>query len=245
MCYNISYLEKRGAKYAERYKDVLPENLTDPIKQTELPFYYFVSGFSHPQLPVVKQDGIFLFEWGLIPFWAKNADAAKEIQSKTLNAVGETVFEKPSFKNSINSKRCLLAVSGFYEWRDYNKAKYPYFIHLRSNEIFSLGCIYETWVDKSTGEIKNTFSILTTRANGLMEKIHNLKKRMPLILSKADERKWLAPDLTPADINQLIKPYDESDMVAYTVSKFVNSPSHHRNIPEAIEKFEYPELSVL
>src|SRR5659263_355368 len=81
---------------------------------------YFVSGFIHPQLPIVKHNGIFLYEWGLIPFWIKNHTAAKNIQNMTLNAVGETIFEKPSFRNSITTKRCLLGINGFYEWRNLN-----------------------------------------------------------------------------------------------------------------------------
>jgi len=232
-------------KYDARYKEGLPPDYIDRIAKPGLPLFYFVSGFSHPQLPVVKHDGIFLFEWGLIPFWVKDNDSARDIQGKTLNAVGETVFEKPSFRKSIVSQRCLLGINGFYEWRDFNKQKYPYLIKTKSNEMFSLGCLYENWVDKSSGEIRNTFSILTTPANPLMEKIHNLKKRMPLILKKEDEEKWIDPRLKKEEIQELIKPYDEADMSAYTVSKFANSAANNRNVPEIIEKVEYPEMNLL
>jgi putative SOS response-associated peptidase YedK len=135
-----------------------------------------------------------------------------------------------------------LPVNGFYEWRDINKIKYPYLISVKSNEMFSLGCIYESWVDKSTGELKNTFSILTTPANPLMETIHNLKKRMPLILKQEDEARWVDPMLTSAQVNDLIKPYDEADMQAYTVSQTANSVKNNRNVEETIQKVEYPEL---
>ncbi len=245
MCYNIAYMEKRQQKYAERYQHVLPKEGSKQIILDELPTYYFISGFAHPLLPIVKHDGYLLFEWGLIPAWAKDMATANDIQSKTLNAVGETVFEKPSFKKSILSQRCLLGVSGFYEWRDVNKVKYPYFIKTKSHDIFSLGCIYESWVDKSTGEVKNTFSIITTPANPLMESIHNLKKRMPLILSPQDEKKWIDPNLTKEEISLLIKPYSENNMTAYTVSKSVNSARNNRNIPESIQPVNYPELSLL
>ena len=245
MCYNLAYMEQKLLKYAERYKEVLPDNAVRQVVQDELPTYYFVSGFSHPQLPIVKHDGIFSFEWGLIPFWTKDNKAAKDIQDMTLNAVGETVFEKPSFRNSIVTKRCLLGVNGFYEWRDHNKVKYPYFIHTKSSDIFSLGCIYESWVDKGTGEIRNSFSILTTPANPLMERIHNLKKRMPLILSPEDEKRWIEPNLTRDQINKLIKPYPESEMIAYTVSQNVNSGKNNRNVAQSQEKVDYPELSSL
>ena len=156
--------------------------------------------------------------------------------------MGETVFQKPSFRKCIASQRCLLGVTGFYEWREANKAKYPYFIHTKSNDIFSLGCVYDIWVDKTTGEIRNTFSILTTEANPLMERIHNTKKRMPLILSLQDEQKWLNPTLTPSEITSLIQAYDEKDMTAYTVSKAANNVRNNRNVPEIMERVEYREL---
>jgi len=238
-------MEKKLLNYAERYKKVLPDNAVRQAIQDELDTYYFVSGFIHPQLPIVKHDGIFLYEWGLIPFWIKDSTAAKDIQDMTLNAAGETVFEKPSFRNSITTKRCLLGVNGFYEWRDLNKVKYPYFIHSKSSDIFSLGCIYESWVDKGSGEIRNTFSILTTPANPLMEHIHNLKKRMPLIISPDDEKRWIDPNLTPSQINEFISPYRESDMIAYSVSQNVNNGRNNRNVPQSLEKVDYPELSLL
>lgn len=108
-------------KYAARYKEVCPQISMQQSLPLELPNNYFVSGFSHPQLPIIKHDGLFLYEWGLIPLWIKDIHAAKAIRTKTLNAVGETIFEKPSFRKSIISQRCLLGVYGFYEWREYKK----------------------------------------------------------------------------------------------------------------------------
>jgi len=243
MCYNIAYLENRIEKYQERYKNSLPPNWSEQSLQLELPTYYFASGFAHPRLPIVNHEGISLYEWGLIPYWVKDIQSAGEISSKTLNAVGETVFDKPSFKKSIATKRCLLGVNGFYEWREFNNKKYPYFIKIKSNEIFSLGCIYESWADKSTGEIRNTFSVITTPANPLLEMIHNTKKRMPLIIPEKDEKKWIEPLLSKEQIQELIKPYDDSDMTAYTISNKVNSSKNNRNVPEIMDKYEYAELS--
>jgi putative SOS response-associated peptidase YedK len=242
MCYNIAYLEHRIEKYAERYKHALPSNWKTDALHTELPTHYFVSGFSHPRLPVINSEGILNCEWGLIPAWIKDTKSADEIRTKTLNAIGETVFDKPSFKKSITSKRCLLGVNGFYEWREFNNTKYPYFIKTKSNEIFSLGCIYDSWVDKGTGEIRNTFSILTTAANPLMKKIHNMKKRMPLIIPEQHEKNWITQNLPKEQIQEMIKPYDESDMTAYTISKNVNSAKNNRNFPGILEKVEYAEL---
>jgi putative SOS response-associated peptidase YedK len=243
MCFNVAQTDRHTQIYVQRYKNVLLSDVSNSATINIYPAFYFVSGFTHPQLPIVKHDGIFLFEWGLIPSWTKDSTMAINIRTKTLNAVGETVFDKPAFKKSIVHQRCLLGVSGFYEWRDVNKVKYPYFIQTKNNEIFSLGCIYDTWIDKSTGEIKNTFAILTTPANALLETIHNTKKRMPLILAPDDEKKWIDPNLTLPDIRQLIKPYSASNLHAYTVSKQVNNARNNRNIPESMLKVDYPELS--
>lgn len=241
MCYNASYLEKKKAKLAERYKEALPTNVSSNIQEFEVPTYYFVSGFEHPKLPIIKHDGIFLYEWGLIPNWAKDSS----FQNNTLNAVGETIFEKPSFKSAIVSQRCLLPVSGFFEWLEFNKRKYPFYIQIKNQDIFSLACIYDTWLDKTTGELKNTFSIITTPANALMEQIHNVKKRMPLILSVEDEAKWINPQLTKAEIISLIKPYQAQDLVAKPISQAANSPKINRNTPDILQQTEYPELAIL
>lgn len=241
MCYNISYLEKRASQYHARYKDVLDKLFSLP-PELEFPVYYNVSGFSHPLLPIVKHDGIFLYQWGLIPHWVKDEAKAKEMQKFTLNCVGETAFEKPSFRKSIPAKRCLLGVNGFFEWRDVKKVKYPYFIKLKDENIFSLGCIWENWVDKATGEIHNTFSIVTTSANPLMEKIHNLKKRMPLIINRADEKKWLNPELPTDDVNDLMLPFPENKMTAYTVTRDLNKTRLNPNFPSLLEPVLYPGL---
>jgi len=242
MCYNVEYIEERVAEYIARYQDVLPDGWEKNVTLKELEQYYFVSGFSHPKLPIIKNDGAFFYEWGLIPGWVKDAATAKDIRTKTLNAVGETIFEKPSFKKSIVSKRCLLPVNGFYEWRDVAGKKYPYHISIKGGELFSLGCIYENWADKSTGEIKNTFSIVTTPANPMMEKIHNLKKRMPLIISRKDEKNWIDTSLNPEQIKALIRPFPESDMEAYTISTEANNARNNRNKAEILKPVVYAEL---
>ncbi len=242
MCYNVAYIEQNTAILEERYAGIFSTEWNKKSVSALLPIYFFASGFSHPLLPIIKHDGIFLYEWGLVPAWVKDEKTAKEIQVKTLNAVGETAFEKASFKKSILSKRCLLPVHGFYEWREYKKMKYPYFIKPTEHTFFSLGCLYENYVDFRTGELKNTFSIITTVANPLMEKIHNLKKRMPLIINAEDEKRWVNPHLTVDEIKNLIQPYDEHKMSAYTISKNASSVRLDRNVPEIMKPIEYNEL---
>lgn len=181
-----------------------------------------VSAFALPQVPVITQDNtseLQMFTWGLIPFWVKSEEDAKSIRTKTFNAKSETIFEKPSFRNAIKNKRCLIPVNGFYEWHTDDKIKTPHFIKLRDQDIFSLAGIYDSWINKATGEELNTFSIVTTQANPMMEQIHNLKKRMPVILEPKTEFEWLEESFNKEKSNSFFIPYNESHMQAEEVER--------------------------
>ena len=147
-------------------------------------------GFSHPYINVVTQDSpkeIKHFLWGLIPSWAKNDD----IKKYTLNARYETLKTKPSFKNA---KRCLIFADGFYEWKwidKQGKKKQKYLIELQNSQLFFFAGLYDQWIDKQTGEIINSCTIVTTEAKGVMREIHNSKMRMPIIIENNQMEEWL------------------------------------------------------
>jgi putative SOS response-associated peptidase YedK len=207
---------------------------------------YYVSGFDFPKMPVITNEQsqrIHGFSWGLVPSWVKSQTDAMEIRSKTLNARSDTVFTKPSYRNAIRKRRCLVPAEGFYEWREFNGKKYPYYIFLKDKDIFWFAGIWEQWTDTSTGEILKTFSILTTDANPLMERIHNTKKRLPVILPRKKEMAWIKNDLKNEDILELTKPLDEGLMDAHTISRLITSRSANRNVSEIQDSFDYPELS--
>ncbi|MFC1970723.1 SOS response-associated peptidase [Chloroflexota bacterium] len=237
MCYNISIitkmddLEKRfGARFTQ-------PDLYKPL--------YHVSGFSAPFLPVIPNEDIHaieLFQWGLVPFWTRDKRSANIIRFRTLNARAETVFEKPSFRHSIIKKRCLVLVDGFYEWHEDNNKKYPYYIRLSNHDAFALAGIWENWVNEVNGETRNTFSIITTRANSLMERIHNTRKRMPVILRHEDEQRWLASETDTEQIASLLSPYDDREMDAYTVSPLISRRGENTNIPEVMQNRRYKGL---
>lgn len=235
MCFHNS-LSKKAQEVANRFNAQSEINF-EPI--------FYASGFSYPLWPVItseEPDKLRMYRWGLIPHWVKEESQAKEIRTMTLNAKSETVFEKPSFKFSIRKKRCLIPSTGFFEWQDFNKKKYPYFIRLKEMEIFAFAGIYTSWTDKTSGEIVHTFSILTTEANPLMARIHNMKKRMPVILKKENERDWINDDLTDDQIKSFFPAIDDRMMQAYTISKRITSRTVNPNVPEVNEAFEYPEL---
>ncbi|MCC6818550.1 MAG: SOS response-associated peptidase [Bacteroidia bacterium] len=150
------------------------------------------NGFQFPKTPVIANDNsntIKLFNWGLIPSWAKD----KEIRKNTLNARIETIAEKPSFRSYVK-QRCLVLVDGFYEWQwldEKGKQKQKYEIGLPDDSAFALAGIWSEWLDKETGELMHTYSILTTEANEFMARIHNSKKRMPVIIHPNNEQAWL------------------------------------------------------
>lgn len=167
---------------------------------------------------VVMKDKLDIeyMQWGFVPFWAKD----EKIGFKMINARSVDIENKPSFKRSLVNKRCLIPASLFYEWQKQGKDKQPYLFKLKDRDIFSFAGLYDDW-ETPVGENKRTFTIITTEANGVVGKIHD---RMPVILKKEDELKWVSPILHDVDmIKDMLKPYPDNEMTSYPVSKEVNS----------------------
>jgi putative SOS response-associated peptidase YedK len=166
------------------------------------------------------------FKWGLIPSWAKDP----AIGNKMINARAETIAEKPSYKNSLRSQRCLVPSDGFFEWKQ-NGRKVPYRIFLKDTRIFCFAGIWDTWKSPDGGLVYS-FSIITTAANEFMKPIH---ERMPVILSPEEEMDWLHTTHEAALLSML-KPCDAGLMDAYPVSELVNSPRN--DVPEILDRVE-------
>jgi len=173
------------------------------------------------QVSVVRSTGehnvLAPMRWGLIPSWSKDASIANH----TINARCETVAEKPSFRHAIKRNRCIIPISGFYEWAHSGGKKTPYYIHLSDCTPMSLAGIWEHWKSPE-GEELETCSILTTTANSLVQSLHD---RMPVILKPSDYSHWLNTDMH--DQQQLIhlyQPYPAEGMSLYEVSNLVNNP---------------------
>ena len=168
-----------------------------------------------------------LLHWGLIPSWAKDS----KIGYKMINARAETVDTKPAYRSAFKTRRCLLAVSGFYEWqRTDAKRKQPYHIKMKDGRVFSFGGLWERWEGKD-GKVIESCTIITTTANTLMEPIHN---RMPVIIQPKDYETWLDPKFNkPDDLREYLKPYAPHEMEAYPVSLLVNNPRN--DSPECVK----------
>ena len=166
-------------------------------------------------------------KWGLIPSWSKD----EKIGSKLINARGETLAEKSSFRDAFQKRRCLVLADSFYEWKRHeNGTKTPMRIRLKSNEVFAMAGIWERW--KKGNDTIFTCTVITTSPNKLMSDIHN---RMPVILHKNDEQTWLNPKVQDFQLlSQYLQPFPQDLMEAYEVSSLVNSPKN--NQPQCIEK---------
>ena len=219
--------------------------LIDPDKYR--PSYYY-HAFGLPEIPAICSGNpsvIQLLKWGLIPAWTKSIDDANKIRYKTFNARSESITTKPSFSSSFRSKRCIIPVKGFYEWQHIGNEKIPWYIYHTENEIFSIAGIYDEWIENNTGEVFNTFSIVTTEANDLMAQIHNSGRRMPVIFNKSSETRWIDLSTSQSDAIELLVPSPSEILKAYTISPLINDRSSNRNTPEVIKPYTYPGLNLL
>jgi putative SOS response-associated peptidase YedK len=167
------------------------------------------------------------FLWGLIPSWSKDP----AIANKLINARGETVAEKPSFRGSFKYKRCIIPADGFYEWKAQagQKTKTPYFIHMKDSRPFGFAGLWDEW-HSPDGNVLRTCTIITTTPNELMSTLHN---RMPVILDKQNFGDWLNPmPQTSDNLIHLIQSFPADRMAAHPVSTLVNAPGNDR--PECV-----------
>jgi putative SOS response-associated peptidase YedK len=217
-------------------------NLTEAVQVPEPGF--FISAFTYPIMPVVAANTRLHAEnmqWGLIPEWVKTPEKAAELREYGLNAKGETLHQKPMFHHAFESHRILVPMAGFYEWREFNKKKYPYYIFPANDDFFLVAGIASHWINKETGETMGTFAVVTCPSGPLLTEIHNTKKRQPLILAPDDWQKWIfgADD----QALELVKPCDDSLLKAHTIAPLASRVRENRNIPEVQQPYSYPEFS--
>jgi putative SOS response-associated peptidase YedK len=159
-----------------------------------------------------------MLRWGLVPSWADDPD----IGARMINARSETAPEKPSFRSAFRRRRCLIPADGFYEWKRENGGKQPYYFRMHDGRPFAFAGLWESW-EKGDGTLR-TCTILTTRANAVLEDVHD---RMPVILPHDAYNAWLDPDADREELGELMIPYGGDDLETYPVSRFVNSPRNN------------------
>lgn len=185
-------------------------------------------------VPVVVQEGegrvIRLIRWGLIPSWSKDGEPG---QMSTINARDDKILESKLYAPCFKSRRCLVPVSGFYEWQGAKPPKTPHYIYMKDAPIFALAGVWDFWKPKAIkganepSTVKEPFfsiSIVTTEPNELMKPIHN---RMPVIVARANYGAWLDPENHDVDrLRGLLKPFPAERMAEHIVGRIVGSPKN-------------------
>jgi putative SOS response-associated peptidase YedK len=180
---------------------------------------------------VVTSKGADHHRWGLIPHWAKDPS----IGNKLANARGESIAERPAFRDAFRQWRCLVPASGFYEWQTIAGQKHPWYLRPTDAELFGLAGITSLW--KGVRSV----SLITTAPNELMQPIHD---RMPVIVAPQDYAHWLDPaNQDVADLMSFVRPYAAQRMQAWPVSPRVNQPENDE--PALLERVPPRQSSLL
>ncbi len=186
--------------------------------------------------PVVRLDsdsgirGITVMRWGLVPFWSKDG----KTNFSTINARAETITTSPLYREAMKRRRCLVPADWFYEWQKVDaKTKQPYAIGLNDGSLFAFAGLWETWKDKESGKMLETYTIVTTDPNSLMEPIHN---RMPVILKPPDYGRWLEPGDPQRPPVDLLRPFPVEDMKAWKVGRDVGNTRNNR--PDLVQPID-------
>jgi putative SOS response-associated peptidase YedK len=190
------------------------------------PVYNLCPTQTSPVLRVVAGHAQFdIMRWQLVP----RTEPAFTTKLSTINARGESVFSSPLYRDLVVRQRCIVPLSGFYEWKRGDRSR-PFRIQLKDEMIMSVAGVWDTW-RPGTPEARQSFSILTTSANDLMSEIHD---RMPVILSRSDEQAWLDPEHNNRrTLQALLKPCASSWLDVREVSTLVNSVKN--NSPELLD----------
>ena len=247
----VAYSQKDSlpAHYTKQELSELKYHLRTLVSFRDGGFYrYHENGFDYLPTPIITSGdpNIFkFFRWGLIPFYMSDKEKAMVLRTQTLNCISEEMYDKPSFKDAIkNGQRCLIPTSGFFEWRwldEKGTVKIPYYVTFRDQKIRSMAGLYSRWKDKETGEYYYSYTVLTTRANVMLEYIHNNKKRMPVFIAREDEKAWLNKDLSQKDVLELCHPYQDQAMRGYTISKLLTTRNIFTNVPQVLNPMNYQQ----
>lgn len=220
------------------------------IKEAEL----LIDGFRYSDSIIIRKSApndveIVSAHWEFIPVWVKDMEAVIEARKQGipwLNATSEKLLESKMFRDAALKRRCLVLASHFFEWRAYKpegakkENKYPYVIGVNDADYFYMAGIWQPWTDKSTGEVLDTFAIITTKANTLMEEVHNAKKRMPTILPEDLAYRWIMDDLTEPEIKAISSyQFSSEKMFAHSI------PKDFKALADPTTAFEYDELPAL
>lgn len=249
MCYNIQLLAARIKKTGKR-KNKTEEELAQAMelikKQWSGKPMFSLYGFDFPEIPIVTANRSIAVEtahWGLIPHWCSDPEKQHMIRHQTLNARVESLDEKPAFRGALDQGRCIIPVTGYYEFKHFGKRAIPHFLYPRDGETLWLAGL----CDRTPDDLERTCSIVTTKANAMAASIHNKAQsdgpRMPLILDIDTAEQWLMA--TPASALEMARSIrtPEDHLQAHMVQPLRGDRSPG-NTPEASEPHVYSDLVV-
>ena len=249
MCYNVKALLQSQLKRAKL------NGHDEEVKEIQLNLFelgltdlHQATGFTHPKLFIYTDPTSFprVATWGLVPNWVKNNEEKLQTWNTTLNARGESIFEKASFRDAAKSKRCLVYLDGFYEHHHFGGKTYPFFICRQDAEPFPVACLWSEWTDNENKSKLITFSIVTTVGNTMMARIHNNPKldgpRMPVILPDELADSWLDLSKSQEELDDLLLPFDDELLTSHTVNRILGKESKG-NVAEASQEHFYAELT--
>ncbi|MGB9928363.1 MAG: SOS response-associated peptidase [Methanosarcina sp.] len=184
-------------------------------------------GQENPVIVNHANKEIELMVWGLLPHFAKD----ENYKHKPINAKAETIHQLPTFRHSFHHKRCLVPATGFFEPDKIHFSKNPFpwhYFQMKGQEIFAFAGLYDVWKDHNNGKEIHSYTIITTEPNAIVGKYHD---RMPVILEKEVEDKWLDPDIEAEKLLSLLKPFPEEKMDEWEVGAEARNPGN-----------DYPEI---
>ncbi|MGZ8543777.1 MAG: SOS response-associated peptidase [Flavisolibacter sp.] len=252
MCYDISF-----STSIEMVTDYLPDLVLDPQLGLRYDMNLHVQAQAFRKYPVIiNEDGQYklkAFEWGIIPEYMDTPEKIKKGRSSMCNARSEKIIEdRRSYWHRIRKKRCLVPVSGFFEHREVKgfKNKVPYYIRLKERQLFCLPGLYHypNRADVETGEVTGTFTIITRAANSVMAQIHNSGDqafRMPMMMSKEQELKWLDPALKDEEMQELFQFEMPSESLVYHPVYTIRTTKDRPDGKERLEEYQWDNLPPL
>lgn len=242
MCYSTS-LRKSREEIEQKLLRQMPSNFEIPL---EYQSYYHLNGFTHGNLYIIKMDepqSIYPASWGLIPNWATNNPIDFTKKTNTLNAKAESIFEKASYKESAIEKRCLILADGFYEPHHTNGVSTPYFCYQPSKQYPEGDLFLFAGLFNELDDDLFTATIITVEANDFFSKIHNKRKRMPLVLDSNYYEDWLDSSFNNQSINELMAyGFTKEIFKAHPVSKDLYKKGINTNQPYIIQPIEKDTL---
>ncbi|WP_242117459.1 SOS response-associated peptidase [Aestuariivivens sediminicola] len=235
MCYATSLRKQREAIEQKRFG-----NLKLRFKApSEYRPYYHLNGFTHGKLYIIKMDEpefIYPAIWGLVPHWGAHDPETFFKKSNTLNARSESIFEKASFKDSAEDKRCLVLADGFFEPHHENGVSMPYFCY-QPSEVYPEGDLFLfAGLYNELDDARITTTILTVEANAFFAEIHNKRKRMPLVLAEDLYEDWLDEGQSQPQLNELMATgFTTQEFQAHPVTRDLYKRGIDTNTPEFVK----------